>query len=59
MEGLIDIAQRGWQQVIHDNDHDHLVTKVRCMDLPDSDRGDFSCRRDNTFIYGIYLATLS
>ena len=26
-------------------DHDHLVTKVRCMDLPDSDWGDFSCRR--------------
>ena len=30
------------------HDHDHVVTKVRCMDLPDSDRGDrgdFSCRR--------------
>ena len=25
-------------------DLDHLVTKVRCKDLPDSDRGDFSCR---------------
>ena len=24
---------------------DHLVTKVRCKYLPDSDRGDFSCRR--------------
>ena len=24
---------------------DHLVTKVRCKDLPDNDRGDFSCRR--------------
>ena len=23
----------------------HLVTKVRCMNLPVSDRGDFSCRR--------------
>ena len=23
----------------------HLVTKVRCKDLPDNDRGDFSCRR--------------
>ena len=45
MGGPIDIAQRGWQQVIHDHDHDHLVIKVRCMDLPDSDRGDFSCRR--------------
>ena len=45
MGGPIDIAQRGWQWVIHDHDHDHLVTKVRCMDLPDSDRGDFTCRR--------------
>ena len=26
-------------------DLDHLVTKVRCKDLPDSDRGDFSCGR--------------
>ena len=26
-------------------DPDHLVTKVRCKDLPDSDRGDFRCRR--------------
>ena len=26
-------------------DLDRLVTKVRCKDLPDSDRGDFSCRR--------------
>ena len=26
-------------------DLDQLVTKVRCKDLPDSDRGDFSCRR--------------
>ena len=29
-------------------DLDHLVTKVRCKDLPDSDRGDFqmsACRR--------------
>ena len=24
---------------------DHMVTKVRCKDLPDSDRGDFRCRR--------------
>ena len=45
MGGPIDIAQRGWQLVVQDHDHDHLVTKVRCMDLPDSDRGDFSCRR--------------
>ena len=26
-------------------DLDHLVTKVSCKDLPDSDRGDFRCRR--------------
>ena len=26
-------------------DLDHLVTKVRCKDLPDSDWGDFRCRR--------------
>ena len=26
-------------------DLDHLVTKVRCKDLPDSYRGDFCCRR--------------
>ena len=26
-------------------DFDHLVTKVRCKDLPDSNRGDFRCRR--------------
>ena len=26
-------------------DLEHLVTKVRCEDLPDSDRGDFRCRR--------------
>ena len=25
-------------------DLDHLLIKVMCMDLPDSDRGDFSCR---------------
>ena len=26
-------------------DFDHLVTKVMCKDLPDSDWGDFRCRR--------------
>ena len=26
-------------------DLDQLLTKVRCNDLPDSDRGDFRCRR--------------
>ena len=26
-------------------DLDHLVTKIRCKDLPDSDRGNFRCRR--------------
>ena len=36
-------------------DLDHLVTKVRCEDLPDSDRGDFSCRRavdSSSLLYG-------
>ena len=41
MGGPIDIEQKGWVSVIHDHDHDHLVTKVRCKDLPDSDRVDF------------------
>ena len=36
MRGSIDIEQRGWEKVIHD--HDHLVTKVRCKDLRDSDQ---------------------
>ena len=31
--------------VIQDHDHDHLVTKVRCKYLSDSDRGDFRCQR--------------
>ena len=41
----IDIEQRGWKSVIHDHDCEHLVTKVWCKDLPDSDRGDFRCQR--------------
>ena len=55
MGGLIDIEQRG-QLVIHDPDHDHLVTKVRCKDLPDSDWGDFRCRRaiDSSSLVYIY-----
>ena len=39
MGGPIDIEQMG--SFIHDHDRDHLVTKVRCKNLPDSDRGDF------------------
>ena len=42
IEGSIDIEQKG---LIHDHDRDILVTKMRCKDLPDSDRGDFRCRR--------------
>ena len=36
----VGIEQRGWNYVIHDHDCDcgHLMTKVRCKDLPDSDR---------------------
>ena len=42
-------------------DLDHLVTKVRCKDLPDSDRGDFRCRRavDSSSFYNLLLYTLS
>ena len=38
-------------------DLDHLVTKVRCKDLPDSDRGDFRCRRaiDSSSYLIVYL----
>ena len=45
MGGPIDTEQRRWKYVIHDHDCDHLVTKVRCKDLPESDRGDFRCPR--------------
>ena len=37
------IEQKGWVSVIYDHDRDHLVTKVGCKDLPDSDRSDFRC----------------
>ena len=51
MGGPVDIAQRGCQEVIHDQDR--LVTKVRCMDLPDNDQGDCSSRRAvDSFSYG-------
>ena len=42
-------------------DLDHLVTKVRCKDLPDSDRGDFSCRRavdSSSLIWNWYIGFL-
>ena len=45
MGGPSDIEQRGWEEVIHDHDFDHLVIKVTWKDLPHSDRGDFRCRR--------------
>ena len=38
-------------------DLDHLVTKVRCKDLPDSDWGDFRCRRavdSSSYIWSQY-----
>ena len=41
MGGPIDTEQKGWESVIHNHDCDLLVSKVRCKDLPDSDRGDF------------------
>ena len=42
-------------------DLDHLVTKVRCKDLPDSDWGDFRCRRavDSSSFFRKYSQTLS
>ena len=41
-------------------DLDHLVTKVRCKDLPDSDRGDFRCRRavDSSSFDEIFICAL-
>ena len=59
MGGPIDIAQRGWQFDIYD--HDHFVTKVRCMDIPDSDGGDFSCRRavDSSSYLSVFLSDLN
>ena len=43
-------------------DLDHLVTKVRCKDLPDIDRGDFSCRRavdSSSFTSNSYFSLLA
>ena len=41
MVGPIDIEQKERESVIHDHYHDLLVTKVRCKDQADSNRGDF------------------
>ena len=49
-----------WPWPWPDHDHDHLVIKVRCVDLPDSDRGDFSCRRavnSSSFMVGLHFGT--
>ena len=46
MRGLIDIEYLRCESVIHDYDHDLMVTKVRCKELQDSDWGNFRCRRD-------------
>ena len=42
-------------------DLDHLVTNVRCKDLPDSDRGDFRCRRavDSSSLHVIYECSIN
>ena len=53
MEEPIDIEQQGCESVIHDYDHDLLVTKVRCKEFPDSGRGDFRCR--HAIDYSSYL----
>ena len=39
-------------------DLDHLVTKVKCKDLPDSDQGDFRCRRavDSSSSVRVYIS---
>ena len=42
MGGLTDIEQKGCE-VIRDHERDHLVIKVRCKDLLDSDWGDLRC----------------
>ena len=42
IERPIDNEQSG---VIHDHDRDLFVTKMMCKELPDSDQGDFRCRR--------------
>ena len=46
MRAPILIEQDECESVIHDHDCDFLVTKVRGKDIPDSDLGDFRCRRD-------------
>ena len=45
MGGPIDIERKGSELIIHDNEHDFCVTKVRKVDILDSDWGDFRHRR--------------
>ena len=45
MGGSIDFEQKGWVSVICEDDRDLLVTKVRCKNRPDSERGDFRYQR--------------
>ena len=45
---LIDIEQKRCELVIHGHDCDLLVTKGRCMDLLDSDRGDLDVSMPST-----------
>ena len=40
VRGWIHVENMGCKWVTHD--HDHLVTKVRCKDLPDSDQSNFT-----------------
>ena len=39
-EGWLTLEKKGYQSVIYGHERDLLVTKVRCNDLLDSDRGD-------------------
>ena len=44
MGWLIDMEQKGCESSVDDHDIDFSVTIVRCMDVPDSDWGDFRCQ---------------
>ena len=41
MGWLVDMERKGCESSIHDHDIDFYVTMVGCVDVPDSDRGDF------------------
>ena len=59
MEGMINIEQEECELVNHDNDHDFLVTKMMCKDLPDSVRGDFRSWRATDYSFSMSIFSLS